>query len=201
MAIDMKALVRKELVLLYRLEQEKEKGAQIIGILEQFSIPYRQITEDMLGQTLGWCASEAGYNKLEEPYRGEPFPQEVMVFSGISGKRLEQLLAALKTIPAGSVALKAVVTPHNKSWPVCALFAELSKEHRMMGMLGSLKTQIKKWEPIAQKEQGEGKEALLSALHEAGELLKAGADVTPEACEQALSRLKEAGEAAVKGQV
>ena len=73
----------------------------------------------------GWCISEAGYGESGVPYEGKAMEREALILSGISGKRLDQLLRDLKALPAGNIELKAVVTPHNKSWKVGDLFAEL----------------------------------------------------------------------------
>ena len=116
----MKAMIRREMVLLYRVEGEKEK--QVRELLERSRIAVKTLTEDMLGQTLGWCISETGYGESGVPYEGKVMEREALILSGISGKRLDQILRDLKALPAGNIELKAVVTPHNKSWKVGDLF-------------------------------------------------------------------------------
>ena len=60
----------------------------------------------------------------------------VILMDGLDKKGLDQFLAALRSQCAADgqppVALKAVVTPTNRSWQFAALAAELAKEHALM---------------------------------------------------------------------
>ena len=67
----------------------------------------------------------------------EALPAEpVILMDGLDKKGLDQFLAALRSQCAADgqppVALKAVVTPTNRSWQFAALAAELAKEHALM---------------------------------------------------------------------
>ena len=55
-----------------------------------------------------------------------------MVISGISGKKLDTLLNALRENGV-KIPLKAVVTASNQSWTIKQLVKELSAEHERMG--------------------------------------------------------------------
>lgn len=189
----MKVMIRREMVLLYRVEGEKEK--QVRELLERNRIAVKVLTEEMLGQTLGWCISEAGYEESGVPYEGKAMEREALILSGISGKRLDQLLRDLKALPAGNIELKAVVTPHNKSWKVGDLFAELEKEHHLMGKVTQLRVWVRNWEPKLAAYQGEDAQPLVEALRQAKELLKKGQDITPEACDRVLEQIREAEKA------
>ena len=188
----MKAMIRREMVLLYRVEGEKEK--QVRELLERSRIAVKTLTEDMLGQTLGWCISETGYGESGVPYEGKVMEREALILSGISGKRRDQILRDLKALPAGNIELKAVVTPHNKSWKVGDLFEELEKEHHLMGKVTQLRVWVRNWEPKLAEYQGEGA-PLVDALQQAKELLKKGQDITLEACDQVLEQIREAEKA------
>ena len=188
----MKAMIRREMVLLYRVEGEKEK--QVRELLERSRIAVKTLTEDMLGHTLGWCISETGYGESGVPYEGKVMEREALILSGISGKRLDQILRDLKALPAGNIELKAVVTPHNKSWKVGDLFEELEKEHHLMGKVTQLRVWVRNWEPKLAEYQGEGA-PLVDALQQAKELLKKGQDITLEACDQVLEQIREAEKA------
>lgn len=190
----MKALVRQEQVLLYHLEETGERGAQLRQILRREGIAVREIREEMLGQSLGFCAGEAGFPADEGSYNGPVFPEEVLVFYGITGKRLDQLLRMLKEIPGGPVALKAVVTQHNKAWPVGALFEELQKEHRLMAKMREVQAEMLRWEAqdVTAAPQ-ECQSALRDALRDAKAMLKRGSDVTEALCEQKIKTIRAAG--------
>lgn len=191
----MKALIRgNELVLLYHLEQEQEKGKQIRHLLDRSGIPYREMREEDLSNPLDWWLSGSKTEGSAVPMEGEPFEEEVMVFSGISGKRLEQLLRELKSLSAGSVGLKAVVTPHNKNWPARTLFDELSKEHRIMGKRRDLGIALKQWEAAVAHSGGQAGKELADALSQARVLWNRGGEGTLDAYDQAMDRLRIAGE-------
>ena len=60
---------------------------------------------------------------------GFVFPQEVMIFYNIKGKRLDQVLLALKNADIVHVKFKAVVTPFNMLWTLRRLCETLQREH------------------------------------------------------------------------
>ena len=51
-----------------------------------------------------------------------------VVFCGLEEGQLDQLLAALRA-SGQAIPLKAVLTPHNQSWPFASLLQELQAEH------------------------------------------------------------------------
>lgn len=55
-----------------------------------------------------------------------------IILSAVEGKRLQNILNSLQKIDENREALKAVVTPTNRSWTVEKLLAELQKEHEQM---------------------------------------------------------------------
>ena len=75
----------------------------------------------------------AGDKTLPEgpAYDGPELEQPLLLLSGVTGPRMNQLLTAL--FKAGvSVDLKAVLTPTNRTWTIPQLYAEISEEHRQM---------------------------------------------------------------------
>ena len=65
------------------------------------------------------------------PYAGGPLGGRMVVLCGLDGK-LEELLPALARAGAGPDCLKAVLTPHNRSWTPIRLHAELLRERQAM---------------------------------------------------------------------
>ena len=67
-------------------------------------------------------------------YDGPELEQPLLLLSGVTGPRMNQLLSAL--FKAGvSIAYKAVLTPTNRTWTIPQLYAEISEEHRQMHQL------------------------------------------------------------------
>ena len=68
-----------------------------------------------------------------QPYAGQPLGGRMMVLCGLDD-RLEALVPALNRAGAGPDCVKAVLTPHNRSWSAVTLFAELQRErHAFQG--------------------------------------------------------------------
>lgn len=124
---------RNETVLLYAVkDKEKRKRIQTLLLLmgvrirmvepKQYALPIAQLLEGKTEQ-----------DALEEEVTEElcEFEEEMLVLSGFSGNRLDELLLALRRQKA-RVDLKAVVTDSNKTWNSKELYQELRKEHRMM---------------------------------------------------------------------
>lgn len=65
------------------------------------------------------------------PYTGGPLGGRMLVLCGLE-KQLDDLLPVLRRSGAGPECLKAVLTPHNRSWSAVMLYGELLREHREM---------------------------------------------------------------------
>lgn len=123
----------KELVLLYGFDRDSQRSNTLYRILEELKLPVRSITEDMLSQTVGWCAQLPGFpakeNGEQEGGSNQPAEtkDEAMVLCGLDKKRLDMLLFAMQRENL-NVPLKAVMTAHNMTWEFRALLEELKKE-------------------------------------------------------------------------
>ena len=124
----------KERVLLYGISEETERGQAIRKTISAFGMEAKTISEDMLRQTVGWCAELPGYPMAEkeaaEPPEA-PAAQEAMILCGLDRKRLDVLLAAFQAQNL-QVSLQAVLTEYNAKWSVSDLLHELTKEHEAM---------------------------------------------------------------------
>lgn len=121
----------KELVLLYGFSEESQKKEQIQTILEQMNLSSRWITEDLLGQTVGWCAEIPGFVKRETEEKTSsirpPIDTQAMVLCGLEKKKLDMLLLAMQRQNL-HIPLKAIVTAHNMTWEFHVLLEELQQE-------------------------------------------------------------------------
>lgn len=127
-----------ELVLLFGLDRQSPKGQKVIGVLEKLAIPYRMLSDKMLGETLGFVAELPGYEAAEQPYEGEDLAEEVLLMKGLKDSRMNLLLSSLREVQA-SIRLKAVVTNHNRDWRLYELFHELIEEHETIGAYNQLR--------------------------------------------------------------
>lgn len=131
-AVKARVAKEKELVLLYHFEQS-ERGNQIKEVLSQLGVEWRVILPEELGQTLGWCAGLHGFARRPDTETPTEIQEEMMVFQGLTSKRLEMLLAAFRQEKIAKVELKAVITGTNQSWTWRQLYEELCKERSAVG--------------------------------------------------------------------
>lgn len=66
-----------------------------------------------------------------QPYAGGPLGGRMLVLCGLE-QELDGLLPALAKAGAGPDCLKAVLTPHNRSWNALVLHAELLRERQAL---------------------------------------------------------------------
>ncbi|HIZ55319.1 MAG TPA: DUF3783 domain-containing protein [Firmicutes bacterium] len=125
----MKARIQKETVLLYHLSEDTVRGKKIRDGLREMGIGIIDLSEEQLGEKLGYCAGMHGFSPAAEPYTGEVFPEEVMIMKDLSQSRLGRMFQKLQADGVELPGLKAMVTQYNKDWPLYQLFAELSREH------------------------------------------------------------------------
>ena len=68
---------------------------------------------------------------VAQPYAGGTLGGHMIVLCGVD-RRLDEILNALRRAGVGPECLKAVLTPHNRSWSAVMLYGELLREHREM---------------------------------------------------------------------
>lgn len=129
----MKAHIRpeKEVFLLYKLGEDTEKGQKLRQALSQMNIEVITVTDDMLLESVGFCAHMDGFASCGEVYQEEPLPYEMLVMKVPSRARLNQILSQLQK-EGLRVERKAIITPTNREWPFRKLYEEVSKEHELM---------------------------------------------------------------------
>ena len=106
------------------------------AVLEDFCrsrrVLAREVSPALRGQTLGALLGLPGSvpapAAVSSPAAADSAPAKALVFSAFSDAALDRLLSALRAQRLGADALKAVVTPTNRSWTFAALLDELAKE-------------------------------------------------------------------------
>lgn len=118
-------------VLLYSFI-DQEKMAQIRQVLGSLQIKVQVLASDSCRQKIGYLAGMKGFSAMPENDEDFIFPHEVMIFHNIKGKRLDQVLLAMKKADIAPVKFKAIVTPFNMFWTLRRLCETVQKEHAAM---------------------------------------------------------------------
>ena len=121
-----------EQVLCYRFENEETLDA-IRAVMRKLSIECRVLPEESWREKVGFLLGMRGFKPApkddEEMFA---FSDEVMILHRIQGKRLNQVLAALKAAGVPPIRYKAVATPFNILWTLRRLCETMKKEHAYM---------------------------------------------------------------------
>lgn len=112
-----------ETILSYNIGEKTEKLEETANSLNMKHVP---IPVDKAGETVGFLAGYSGFSSNGTAISADG---ECVIFSGISSKRLDVLLKAMRERGL-DIPLKAVVTQHNQNKSVEWLLSELAKEHK-----------------------------------------------------------------------
>lgn len=121
---------------LYHLDPGTSKGDAVRAVLAARGIRTKTVTEEMLGDPVGAIAGLPGFKHSSKPFGGDVPDVEFLLLSGVTGERLNVLLASLREADA-SVGCKAQVTQYNRLWPFATLVKEVSREHAAMTATGT----------------------------------------------------------------
>ena len=118
---------RMEQVLFYQFPDELL--AQTAAVFHRLGIKTEVLPAEASGERLGYLLGWGGFRPAAAPARGFGFPHEVMIMSGIKGRRLDEVLRALRRAKVPKITYKAVVTPYNIGWTLARLCETMRKEH------------------------------------------------------------------------
>lgn len=124
-------MAANESVLLYNFE-EKEYWKQMKMVFLKMGIKIRKIKKEEYLQPIGALAKIKGIEGKEDIYEGENFQRELMIMSGFSRQRLDELLLQLRKNKIPKIPLKAVITDTNQYWTSLDLYKEVVRENAMM---------------------------------------------------------------------
>lgn len=118
----------------YYNTKSPEKANLVKEVLMRLDIRIREVASGQVGETVGYLAGAEGF-ELQGTQGWEQFlpiiKDEVLILHNFTQEQLDALLYELRRVNA-SVALKAVVTQSNCSWPFWKLYEELQEEHAQM---------------------------------------------------------------------
>lgn len=191
----MKPIPHKERAMLYHLPAASEKGGKVRRVLHDLGITIIEITDDLFGQTVGYCAGISGYSRNASPCTGNGIDDDVMIMVALSDEKINQLLAQLRKVATGPIGLMAVVTEHNRSWTLTQLFTELNRERLVMTAYVSLQQTLKAAEAISRAGLDEASDPEMASRLEQGiaaakTLIQSEEPPDPEALRKADELLK-----------
>ena len=121
-----------EKVLCYGFRDEGKLDA-VRAVMRSLGIECRVLAEESWREKLGYLLGIRGF----KPHSGDSeesfsFAEEVMVLHRIKGKRLDQVLLAMREAGVPHIRYKAVVTPFNTLWTLRRLCETMQKEHQAL---------------------------------------------------------------------
>lgn len=105
-----------------------EEAEKLTERFAQKRIPCGAILSKEAGSSIGSLFGLPGFPPIEEKEETDLPAERIILFSGFSSSALDALIRDLREASLGIGALKAVVTPHNCTWPFCDLITELAEE-------------------------------------------------------------------------
>ena len=113
----------ESIVLLYNIEREKEK--QIRGLCRALDISVKKVKPEQAGESIGSLCGRP----ITPLFKTEnSCNEEMIIFSGFSGMKLDVFLAGYKQHGIEPVELKAVTTERNITWTIGYIYEELKRE-------------------------------------------------------------------------
>lgn len=115
-----------ETVLMYNCSGPE--WAKLRQIFLMLRVRIWQVAPEQYGLTLEELLSRSEESRPVE----ESFLEPMLVFCGLAQGRLDQILTTMNRAGLPRIALKAMLTPTNKSWNSQQLWTELRLEHEAM---------------------------------------------------------------------
>ena len=122
-------------VIMYYVQDEKKK-IQLEVLCVSLSIPTKQLKPSDLNEQVGKLAGIKNIAPLDLSQM-EKVPAifcmpEIIIFSGVPSKKLDEFLFSYKKVGLSPTKLKAVTTPKNVGWTLYQLIKELMVEHKKL---------------------------------------------------------------------
>lgn len=120
-----------EKVLCYHFDEETLEAVR--AVMRKLGVECRALPEESWREKVGFLLGMKGFAPASwDDAPDFDFPEPVMVIDHIKGKRLDQVLAAMKSAGVPPIRYKAVVTPFNTLWTLRRLCETMKKEHAYM---------------------------------------------------------------------
>ncbi len=120
-----------EKVLCYHFDEETLEAVR--AVMRKLGVECRALPEENWREKVGFLLGMKGFAPASQDDAPDfDFPEPVMEIDHIKGKRLDQVLAAMKSAGVPPIRYKAVVTPFNTLWTLRRLCETMKKEHAYM---------------------------------------------------------------------
>lgn len=125
---------KKGMILYYVQEEKKKIQIEVIGM--SMSIETKQLKPSDLNTQVGKLAGLKNVAPLDLTQTEKPpvifCMPEIVIFSGVPNKSLDEFMLSYKNVGISPISLKAVTTPKNINWTLYQLIKELSSERAQM---------------------------------------------------------------------
>ena len=111
--------------LLLCIHMDRSRVSRLSFLAMGLGITVKDVPEDDLGQTLG---ALCGLDARTENAPQAQAPEEMLVMAFFPDTLVDRWLDVLRTSGIGTVRIKAVLTPVNRTWNCGRLYAALSRE-------------------------------------------------------------------------
>ncbi len=121
----------KETILLYNFsDADRLKKAQ--RALMPLGLRIKKVDREDYLQPVGYLAGKKDIEPVDAVYDGDEFAEEMIVMAGLSSKKIDNVIAALRKAGVGRIDYKAVLTDTNEHWDSVRLYNEISGEHEAL---------------------------------------------------------------------
>ena len=114
-------------IFLYNLDNAK--GRMIEALCSRQGIAYRHVPVADYLERIGYVCGIEGFSRIDIPFTGVPFTDEMILMKGFDNTSLQNFLVAYRDEGISSVMLKAGLTPTNVHWNSLQLHDELAHEY------------------------------------------------------------------------
>ena len=133
---------RKSMIMYYVHDDKKKIQMEVLGM--SMSIATKQLKPSDLNTQVGTLIGMKNIAPLDMS-QAEKAPAifcmpEIIIFSGVSDKMLDEFLFSYKKVGLTPTKLKAVATPKNVNWTLYQLIRELSSERAQIEGMARLST-------------------------------------------------------------
>lgn len=116
-------------LLMYHVPLEKQLKLQ--ECTAELGLTCKIAHKSELNQTVGYLVDLPGYQKAECAAITNASENEFILFSGLAKGQMNHVLQRMRELKS-VIALKAIVTEHNKNWTLQKLMVEVENEYRLM---------------------------------------------------------------------
>lgn len=106
----------------------EKKRSEIINVSKPLGIFVKTVDLKDYNQSLGSISKVQGFKKEKKEYSGNQFIHEMLLFSGIDGKTMDDFLESYKKAKIEPIARKATITLFNIKWTAKELYDNLNTE-------------------------------------------------------------------------